>query len=59
MKWIEFTEEKPPESDVYYIKGRKDYKAVAYYYADKETWELGDLAYNYFTNDYIYWLKEL
>ena len=58
-QWIEFTQEKPIESGFYFLKGKKDAKACIYYYTETLQWELGDLAHNYFTDDYIYWLKEL
>jgi hypothetical protein len=58
-QWIEFTQEKPTESGFYFVKGKRGSKACIFYYAETEEWELGNLAHNYFTNDYIYWLKEL
>jgi len=57
-QWIEFSKEKPTESGFYFVKGKKGSKACIYYYAETEEWWLGNLAHNYFTNDYIYWLKE-
>ena len=57
-QWIEFTEQKPPESDFYFVKGKRGSKACIYYYAETEEWLLGNLAHNFFSNSEIYWLKE-
>jgi hypothetical protein len=57
-QWIEFSEEKPPESDFYFVKGKRGSKACIFYYAETEEWELGNLAHNFFSNSEIYWLKE-
>ena len=33
-QWIEFTEQKPTESDFYFVKGKRGSKACIYYYAE-------------------------
>lgn len=56
--WIEYEVEKPPESGEYFVKGKKGYKAILYYNAEKDEWEIGSNASNYFSNAHIQWLKE-
>ena len=58
MEWIEFLEEKPQDSDFYFVKGKKESKAFLYYCAESEEWEIGSLAHNHFSDSQIYWLKE-
>jgi hypothetical protein len=59
LEWIEFSEEKPKESDFYFVKGKKGSKACIYYCVESDEWEIGNLAHNHFGNSEIYWLKEL
>jgi hypothetical protein len=58
IKWVDFSDEKPKESDYYFVKGKKGTKACLYYNADKDEWEKGSNAHNHFADGYIYWLKE-
>ena len=57
MKWIKYTDEKPKESGYYFCKGKKG-KAVLYYSAYDDDWDIDHVAQNHFTDDYIEWLKE-
>jgi phage anti-repressor protein len=56
-QFIEYCEEKPKESGLYFVKGKKDYKAVAEYNLDTDEWDLKDLPINYFSNENIRYLK--
>jgi hypothetical protein len=56
--WIEYEKEKPPESGDYFVKGKRGYKAILFYNAEKDNWELGDNPVNYFSDGQIQWLKE-
>lgn len=58
MECIKFTDEKPKETGIYFVKGKKDMKECIYYWHEDEEWEIGDLPTNYFNNEQIYWLKE-
>jgi hypothetical protein len=58
MEWIEFSEEKPKETDFYFVKGKVGRKAVMYYDAFDDEWEIGNLAHNHFCDSEIYWLNE-
>jgi hypothetical protein len=55
MEWKQFSEEKPKESDFYFVKGKGGRKAVMYY---DDEWEIGSLAHNHFCDDEICWLDE-
>lgn len=56
-KFVDYSEEKPPISDSYFVLGKKDYKAVIEYDSEREEWFLGNLPVNYFSNENIRWLK--
>jgi len=58
MKWIEYSESKPTSASFYFVKGKKDMKAVIFYDSESNKWEIGDLPSNYFSVDEIRWLLE-
>ncbi len=56
--FVEYEKEKPPKSGEYFVKGKKGYKEILWYDAEKDEWEIGSNASNYFSNGNIQWLKE-
>ncbi len=58
MKWIEFEIQKPPKSCFYFVKGKHDNKAVMWYDANDDEWEINGYPTNKFGRSYIYWLFE-